>query len=95
MTDIYGAILYGIAKVGTSTIRPTDLARVLDQDMTQNAPGRQQIVASLGHMRDIAHEVRGTGDPALDYKNDELHMLDPFLSFYLQYGSWDLPKPAS
>lgn len=42
-------------------------------------------------MRDIAREARGSGDPALDYKDDELHILDPFLSFYLRYGSWDMP----
>jgi hypothetical protein len=95
ITDIYGAILFAISKTGSRTsIRPTELVRILDQNLRENVPTRQQIVASLGHMREIALEGRGTGDAALDFKNDELHMLDPFLSFYLRYGSWRLPTAA-
>jgi hypothetical protein len=95
VTDVYGAILLAISKAGPrTTMRPTDIVRILELHLRQNVPTRQQIVASLGHMREIAMESRGTGDAALDFKNDELHMLDPFLSFYLRYGSWKLPSAA-
>jgi hypothetical protein len=91
-TDIYGAILFAISKCGQqTTISPSQLARILEAELAENPPQRQQIVASLGHMRDIARGARGSGDAALDYKNEELHVLDPFLSFYLRYGSWELP----
>jgi len=71
-TDIYGAILFAISKAGTrTTIRPSELTRILENELRRNPPTRQQIVASLGHMKDIAREARGTGDPALDYKNEE------------------------
>jgi hypothetical protein len=93
VTDIYGAILYAISTIPSrSTISPSEITRILETNLVQNPPARQQVVASLGHMRDIAREARGAGDPALDYKNDEVHMLDPFLSFYLRYGSWALPR---
>jgi hypothetical protein len=26
------------------------------------------------------------------YKNDELHVLDPFLLFYLTFGTWSVDK---
>jgi hypothetical protein len=94
-TDIYGATLFAISKCGQrTTIQPSELARILEAELAENPPQRQQIVASLGHLSDIAHEERGSGDAALDYKNDQLHMLDPFLSFYLRYGSWELPATA-
>lgn len=37
----------------------------------------------------IAEQARGSRDAALDYKEDEVHMLDPFLLFFLRYGTWD------
>jgi len=94
VTDIYGAVLYAVAQSGPKpSLRPQELVRILERDLVENVPTRQQIAASLGHIRDIAHAARGSGDAALDYKKDELHMLDPFLSFYLRHGSWDI-SPA-
>ena len=91
LTDIYGAILYAIPHAGQkSAISPSELARILERDFV-NPPTRQQVVSSLGQLRKIARAARGVGDPVLDFKADTLHMLDPFLSFYLKYGSWKLP----
>jgi hypothetical protein len=94
-TDIYGAILLAISKAGArTTLGPGDLVRILDGELQANVPTRQQVAASLGHMRDIAKKARGSGDAALDFKDEQLHVLDPFLSFYLRYGSWTLPVAA-
>ena len=61
VTDIYGAILYGISKSGKkATIGASDLTRTLEQVIKTNAPQRQQLVASLGHLKDIAFEARGS-----------------------------------
>jgi hypothetical protein len=89
-TDIYGAVLYALKLLGPKPrIRYQEIVRVLDTELIEPARG-QQVTSSLGHMASIAKEARGSGDAALDYKNDELFILDPFLLFYLRYGSWEL-----
>ena len=64
---------------------------IVERHFADPIPG-QQIAASLGHMATIALENRGTGDAAIAYKNDELHVLDPFLLFYLTFGTWSVDK---
>jgi hypothetical protein len=39
-------------------------------------------------MSDIAFQARGSSDPALDFKRGTVHVMDPFLAFYLDYGPW-------
>jgi hypothetical protein len=39
-------------------------------------------------MREIAFMSRGSSDPALDFKNGIVHVMDPFLAFYLEHGPW-------
>ena len=90
-TDIYGALLYAIAKSGKPTVRYQNLAKILERDLRDPISG-QQITASLGHMSTLAKDNRGTGDAAVAYKNDDLHVLDPFLLFYLQHGQWSVDK---
>jgi hypothetical protein len=90
-TDIYGALLYAIARAGKTRVTYQELAMILEQSFADPIPG-QQIAASLGHMATIALENRGTGDAAVAYKNDELHVLDPFLLFYLTFGTWSVDK---
>jgi hypothetical protein len=90
-TDIYGALLYVIAKAGKSTVSYQELAKILDRDLREPISG-QQITASLGHMSTVANEHRGTGDASIAYKNDDLHVLDPFLLFYLRHGEWTVDK---
>lgn len=90
-TDIYGALLHAIAQVGKPTVGYRELAKVLERDLVE-VPGGQTITGSLGHMSKIAHERRGTGDAALAYKSDTLHVLDPFLLFYLRHGTWSVAK---
>lgn len=46
-------------------------------------------------MKTIAETHKGSSDPALAYKDDTLFMSDPFLSFYLRFGNWELPSPPS
>jgi len=90
-TDIYGALIYAIGKVGKATVSYPELARIIERDFREPISG-QQITSSLGHMSTVAKENRGTGDAAVAYKNDNLHVLDPFLLFYLQHGSWSVDK---
>jgi len=93
VTDIYGAILLAVAHLGPVTsISYTDILHKI-QELFDDAPTGQRVANSLGHMSTIAHENRGSSDAALDYADDALHVLDPFLSFYLQHGQWELPAP--
>lgn len=94
VTDIYGAVMHAIAKSGPQPrIRYQELSRILERDLV-DAPRSQNVTSSLSHMANIAREARGSGDPALDYKEDELHILDPFLLFFLEHGSWDVERHA-
>jgi hypothetical protein len=90
-TDIYGALLYAIARAGKPTVSYQELARIIQRDFVEPISG-QQITLSLGHMAALATDNRGTGDAAVAYKNDDLHVLDPFLLFYLRHGTWSVDK---
>ncbi len=93
VTDIYGAILYAVAQLGpVASIPYRDIVDKIQQ-LFDDAPSGQQVTSSLGHLSAIAHDNRGDSDAALDYEDDSLHIMDPFLSFYLQHGSWKLPDP--
>jgi len=90
-TDIYGALLHAIAKAGKPTVSYKELAKILEADFVEPIQG-QQVTASLGHMATVAKDNRGTGDAAVAYKDDDLHVLDPFLLFYLRHGAWSVEK---
>jgi hypothetical protein len=90
-TDVYGALLYAIAKASKVTVSYQELAQIIEGDFREPISG-QQITASLGHMSAVALDNRGTGDAAVAYKNDDLHVLDPFLLFYLRHGHWSVDK---
>lgn len=93
VTDIYGAVLYGISKIGpVRQISTQQLTRTIGEHFV-DAPTTQNVASALGHMRTIADSQRGSSDTALDYKDDTLYISDPFLSFYLRFGAWELPGP--
>ncbi|NEK85418.1 ATP-binding protein [Blastococcus saxobsidens] len=87
-TDIYPALLMAIAHTGPQTVlTQPQIMKSLDGILVENPRGRD-VASSLSSMADIAEEERGTADPALVYKNDELHILDPFLCFFMRWGTW-------
>jgi hypothetical protein len=89
VTDIYGAVLYAVAKTGPKTsIRYQDIARIMESELVNPVPS-QQITSCLFHMAEIADRERGSGDAAVAYKDDVFYLLDPFLAFYLRFGDWD------
>ncbi|UIJ35124.1 hypothetical protein [Allobranchiibius sp. GilTou73] len=94
-TDIYGAVLYGLARMGPVREIPTQrLARVIAEHF-EDPPTTQNVAFALGRMNAIADKNKGNSDPALAYVDDTLSMSDPFLSFYLRFGKWDLPNPPT
>jgi hypothetical protein len=94
-TDVYGAVLFALSKVGVETpVSYRELVRAL-QTSLHEAPQSNQITSALRHMSDIAFNSRGSSDPALDFKGGEVHVMDPFLAFYLDYGPWIVGKPRS
>lgn len=87
-TDIYGAVLRAIAATGPkTTLQYKEISRILDSQLATENPSAQQLAGTLGHMATIASEARGSGDPAIAYKDGSLHILDPFLAFYLRWGA--------
>lgn len=92
-TDIYGAVLYGLSRMGPlREITTQQLARTIGEHFV-DAPKTQNVASALGHMKTIADESRGASDAAIDYKEDVVYMTDPFLSFYLRFGTWEMPMP--
>lgn len=91
-TDIYGLILAAVSRMGPRVSIPVrDLMRSINQ-LCGNAPTAQQVTLALGHLQNIADKTKGSSDAALDYKQEVLHIADPFLSFYLRFGNWALPS---
>ncbi len=89
-TDIYGAVLRALAESGPKPGTPQqELVRILTARLVEPARG-QHISSALSQMSEIADDARGTSDPALVFKNDEVYILDPFLLFYLRFGEWPL-----
>lgn len=87
-TDIYGAVLRSIALTGRRTsIRYQDLFKILVEELVE-APRPQQITNALFYMAEIAEINRGVGDAAMAYKDEQIHVADPFLAFYLRYSGW-------
>lgn len=95
-TDIYGAVLRAIAITGPkTTIRYQELVQALESGLVNSVIQPQQVTNALSHISSIAHEARGSGDAAVVYKDDRLHVLDPFLAFYLRYSRWMHELPAA
>jgi len=93
VTDIYGAVLYTLSKMSAfGSLTKTDVADRM-QELVEDAPSTQTISGNLTNLADIAEKVRGHADPALTYQDPNLQVLDPFLSFFLAHGDWDLPEP--
>jgi hypothetical protein len=93
-TDIYGVVLYAIARTGNLQATLAQIGEEIEASLLE-PPTRQQIGLSLGHMGTIARNRQALGDPALAYKDEVLNILDPFLLFYLRYGSYTLQKDMS
>ncbi|MBM7503511.1 ATP-binding protein [Agromyces aurantiacus] len=92
-TDSYGAILLGVKSLSPRLeYHYTVLSKELEKFFSE-VPKNQQLTSALGHMAEIARKGRGTSDAAFAYKDDRVNVADPFLAFYLQYGSWTLPGP--
>jgi hypothetical protein len=87
-TDVYGVVLYAIGDAGHRTAIPLGMLKRSAEQYFEHAPSSQQMASCLNHMKDIAWRSRGASDPALDFKDGAVHVLDPFLAFYLRYGSW-------
>jgi hypothetical protein len=90
-TDIYGSLLHAVAEAGKLEVSLVEISEILERGLVE-PPARQRISLSLGHMSSIAKKQRGTGDPAVDFKDETLNILDPFLLFYLRYGTYSLMK---
>lgn len=92
-TDIYGATLLALSKMGAAKRVTKQQVAAQMNTLVVDAPTASTVAGTLGHLSEIAHNMRGDDDPALDYNDPNLDILDPFLAFYLQRAAWDLPAP--
>lgn len=86
--DLYGAIIQAIAIAGPeTTMSQQQIFKELKANLNDPLPRSNEVTSALTHMSTIAENSRGTGDPALAFKDGQLHILDPFLAFYLRWGA--------
>jgi hypothetical protein len=86
-TDIYGAVLEGIAKTGPLTELPYEQLRAAMRDSMVEVPQRHEITRVLEEMSKIARE-QIDGEPVVDYDVElsTLHISDPFFAYFLRWG---------
>jgi hypothetical protein len=89
-TDVYGAVLLGLARSGRREMHYLDVAAAI-APLIEGTISNSRIGSTLTHMSTLAERSRGRGDPALAYKDDVVTIVDPFLAFYLQHGDWEPP----
>jgi hypothetical protein len=89
VTDIYGAVLSGIADTGPATKLPwerlrTSLRNVLDEE----PPSFQEVVRVLEKMNEIARK-KIEGEPVIDYdaEYETVYISDPFFAYFLRWGA--------
>ncbi|MEK6328193.1 MAG: hypothetical protein AABM66_11825 [Actinomycetota bacterium] len=93
-TDIYGAVLAGIAATGPVTaLDYTDLRSSLREIMA-DPPQTQEVTRVLEIMSNIARD-KIEGEPVVDYDQERsaLFISDPFFAYYLRWGT-DPPLAA-
>lgn len=89
-TDIYGAVLRALSIAGPKpATAQQEIVRILQANLVEPARG-QHVSSALAQMSEIANDAKGSSDPALVFKNDEVYILDPFLLFFLRHGEWSM-----
>jgi CBS domain-containing protein len=91
VTDIYGAVLAGIAHTGPLTeLTYEELRTALRTIIAEEPPQRHEVTRVLEEMTKIARtEIEG--EPVVDYDQElgKLFISDPFFAFYLRWGVRD------
>ncbi|MGM7422832.1 hypothetical protein [Cellulosimicrobium sp. CpK407] len=88
-TDIYGAVLRGIAKTGPLTALTYEQLRgSLREVLADDPPQRHEITRVLEEMAKIARE-QIEGEPVVDYDNElaTLYISDPYFAYWLRWGT--------
>jgi hypothetical protein len=87
IVDIYGAVLMAIGHTGpVEDISYERLRTAMKEIAGDDAPSGQEITRILGEMTKIArNEIEG--EPVVDYDStlNELHISDPYFSFFLRW----------
>ncbi|HHY2677473.1 TPA: hypothetical protein ACV439_005523 [Bacillus toyonensis] len=86
--DIYEAVMATLTELdSTKPITPDDIRKKL-QELLENksVPQRSEITRVLTQMDKIAKDEL-VGEPAIDFKDDALYIVDPFFIFYLRWAN--------
>jgi hypothetical protein len=90
MTDIYGLVLKALSEIkpGLEKVDYEDLRESIRSVSKDKAPQAHEISRVLEYMSKIAASDESS-TPVLDWDKDErvLHITDPFLAYYLRWGS--------
>ena len=87
VTDIYGAVLLGIAYTGPLTeLTYEGLRAALKKVLDDELPQRHEVTRVLEEMSKIARDSI-EGEPVVDYDESlsTLHVSDPYFAFYLRW----------
>lgn len=84
--DVYGAILYAIAKdPPIVSISIEELRQRIDSVVAQGRVERSRVLDALRQMQTIIHE-NGPLYQVFEWKDGIIHILDPYFLFYLRWS---------
>lgn len=93
MTDIYGLVLKALSEIkpGLEKVDYEDLRESIRNVSKDKAPQAHEISRVLEYMSKIAASDESS-TPVLDWDKEDrvLHITDPFLAYYLRWGSIDV-----
>ncbi|PEJ23197.1 hypothetical protein CN887_21025 [Bacillus pseudomycoides] len=86
--DIYEAVMATLTELdSTKPITSDDIRKKLQDILeTRSVPQKHEITRVLTQMDKIAKEEL-IGEPAIDFKDDALYIVDPFFIFYLRWAN--------
>lgn len=85
--DIYPLLLRAVARTGPEMELSLSQIRTEVETLLGATVASDRCSATLGRMSDIAAERAGEGeDPALEFTESRLHILDPYFAFSLAWG---------
>jgi hypothetical protein len=88
-TDIYGAVLAGLAslKPGVESLTYEELRAAIRDVMSSQAPQANEITRVLEQMAKISLADESSS-PVIDWEREEskLHVTDPFFAYFLRWG---------
>ncbi|GKU84330.1 MULTISPECIES: hypothetical protein [Niallia] len=84
--DIYYAVMIALSDLTHETVITVDTVREKLKELltSESMPNKTQVSQVLKKMAELAKDHTNR-EPAIDFQNDRIYIVDPFFSFYLKW----------